>query len=153
MSELFDADSPGVIKGETTTDYLYRISLKAVIYNDQGEILLVKESGRDWWDLPGGGLDYGETVHECLARELSEEVGLKGDFTYRVIALEEAKLLERLNVMQVNVIVEVTPHDPAFGGGVHGDELCYMSVGQILNSELPGSRLRGHVAVVEGKYR
>ena len=40
-------------------DYLFRVSLKAVIFNENDEILIVKESGRDWWDIPGGGIDHG----------------------------------------------------------------------------------------------
>ena len=38
-------------------DYLFRVSLKAVIFNENNEVLIVKESGRDWWDIPGGGMD------------------------------------------------------------------------------------------------
>lgn len=30
------------------TDSLFRISLKAYIENDKGEVLVVKERGRDW---------------------------------------------------------------------------------------------------------
>ena len=51
-------------------DYLFRVSLKAVIFNEKNEILIVKESGRDWWDIPGGGMDHGESIKEALAREL-----------------------------------------------------------------------------------
>ena len=51
-------------------DYLFRVSLKAVIFNENDEILIVKESGRDWWDIPGGGMDHGESIKEALAREL-----------------------------------------------------------------------------------
>ena len=39
-------------------DCLYRISLKALIYNDVGQILVVKEIDRTYWDLPGGGMDW-----------------------------------------------------------------------------------------------
>ena len=66
-------------------DYLFRVSLKAVIFNENDEILIVKESGRDWWDIPGGGIDHGESIKEALARELREEVSLTGDFTYTTI--------------------------------------------------------------------
>ena len=35
-------------------DSLSRVSLKAVILDSNGRILAVNESGRDWWDIPGG---------------------------------------------------------------------------------------------------
>lgn len=36
------------LEGTHKTDYLYRLSTKGIIFNDAGEILFVKESGRDW---------------------------------------------------------------------------------------------------------
>ena len=54
----------------------YRISVKALIYNDKWEVLLAKES--NWvWDFPGGWLDHGENSINCLKRELMEEMWLK----------------------------------------------------------------------------
>lgn len=62
-------------------DAFYRVSVKAVIRNDAGEVLCVKEDS-DYWELPGGGIDHGETIHEALKRELSEEIAYDGAFTY-----------------------------------------------------------------------
>ena len=43
-------------------------------------ILLVKhtehESGRSYWNLPGGGMESGESEEECVRRELKEETDL-----------------------------------------------------------------------------
>lgn len=55
----------------------YRVSLKAVIKNDTGQVLCVKEDGSDW-SLPGGGLNHGEAVLDGLARELNEEISSDG---------------------------------------------------------------------------
>ena len=68
------------------TDYLFRISIKGLIVNDRGEVFVVKETGRTWWDLPGGGMDHGEDIQKALSREMYEEVRLEGEFGYRVIA-------------------------------------------------------------------
>lgn len=57
------------------TDCLYRISVKAVIV-DGDKILLVKEEDDEFWSLPGGGVDYGESDIQALKRELCEELGV-----------------------------------------------------------------------------
>lgn len=53
----------------------YRTSVKALILDDEGRFLLQRESNGKW-EMPGGGLDHGETVEEGLRRELMEESGL-----------------------------------------------------------------------------
>jgi ADP-ribose pyrophosphatase YjhB (NUDIX family) len=51
----------------------YRISVKALILDNQKRFLLVKE---DNWlrELPGWWLDFWENPQRCLERELSEEM-------------------------------------------------------------------------------
>lgn len=56
----------------------YRVSLKAIITSEHGEILLVQERDKGW-DLPGGGLDWGESPKSALIRELHEELGCAGE--------------------------------------------------------------------------
>lgn len=75
--------------------YLYEGGLKlrqkvrAVVVNGSGQFLLVRPHGyRDGeWTLAGGGVEYGETVHQAMRREIAEELG---------VALEED--LEQLPV-------------------------------------------------------
>lgn len=55
-------------------DCCYRISVKAVIKDKDGKILLIKEKNNNW-ELPGGGLEHGEEPHKGLAREIKEELG------------------------------------------------------------------------------
>lgn len=44
------------------------------------KLLLVKHEhtigNKAFWAPPGGGLSYGETMHDCLKREMLEETGL-----------------------------------------------------------------------------
>ncbi len=121
-------------------DFLYRLSLKGLIRDKQGNILVVKEAGRTWWDLPGGGMDHGEDIKSALAREMYEEVGLEGDFTYRIIDADDPIYLEIANVLQVRLIFEVNPITLPSEVGNDGDDLAYMSPNSFRDSSHPIER-------------
>ena len=56
------------------------LTVKAVVINKRGEILLLKRVQNDInggkWDLPGGGVDEGEEITVALKREVLEEASL-----------------------------------------------------------------------------
>ena len=52
----------------------YRVSVKALVFDAQARLLVVQEPAGHW-ELPGGGWEHGETLEQCLARELHEELG------------------------------------------------------------------------------
>lgn len=58
----------------------FHVTVKGiVIYHDK--ILILKRErpssdGFGYWEMPGGGLEYGETPHYALTRELKEETNL-----------------------------------------------------------------------------
>lgn len=54
-----------------------KITQKAIISNDNNEILFTKDISDQLWELPGGRLNVGETPVEGLVREIFEEVGLR----------------------------------------------------------------------------
>ena len=58
-----------------------RSSVRVVLLDDDGLVLLFRtidptmpETG-EWWELPGGGAEPGETVTDTAVREIAEETG------------------------------------------------------------------------------
>ena len=54
---------------------VYRVSVKGIVIDQEGRVLLAREKDGSW-DMLGGGLDHGEDPRACLAREVQEEAGL-----------------------------------------------------------------------------
>lgn len=122
------SDALGVVSHDSArrNDFLYRLSLKCLVVNTKGEVLVVKETGRDYWDLPGGGMDHGESIALAIAREMNEEVKLEGGFAYDIIAVEEPAMLPQ-NFWQVRLIFEVKPHRMIFSSGDDCDAVMFMN--------------------------
>lgn len=57
----------------------FTVTAGAIVFNDDGEILLLKHRFRagSGWGLPGGFLEAGEQPLDALRRELREEIGLE----------------------------------------------------------------------------
>ena len=52
------------------------LSTKAIILDTNGNILILKDAYSDYWDLPGGHVNDGESIDLGLKREVYEETGL-----------------------------------------------------------------------------
>ena len=57
---------------------------RAVIFDDQDRILLIRRGDNHLWALPAGTMEPGESVTDCMAREVWEETGLTVDLCKRI---------------------------------------------------------------------
>lgn len=50
----------------------------ALIFNQEGKLFLMQSSGKcgDSWIVPGGKVNFGETMEEALHREIKEETNM-----------------------------------------------------------------------------
>lgn len=85
-------------------DALYRIATRALVFKDE-KVLLVREKDVDWWSFPGGGVDYGETIHEALLREAIEELG---------VAPEHVTIDDTLAFISIGAVVNGVPRANLF---------------------------------------
>ena len=56
----------------------YQVAVAAIIFDEEGRILLLKHTYRKFeWGLPAGGLEHGEKPEDAVVREFHEETGLE----------------------------------------------------------------------------
>lgn len=118
----------------------YRVSLKAVIKNSEGHVLVVKEQS-EVWSLPGGGLDHGESVSDALARELLEEVGVKAPFRYEPLGIEPVYVESKQSWLLWVVYNVVFDDKVEFTPGKHASEVSFMDPHHLKTSEARSERL------------
>ena len=73
----------------------------------EGRLLVVKSSYRDTLDLPGGGVEPGETLAEAALRELREETGVEAELIGFVAPVEA---IERDRQGRVRLHIVIAAH-------------------------------------------
>lgn len=106
---------------------LERNAVRVVLTDASGRILLFhvltpEEAPDGWWELPGGGIDPGESYLEAAVREIGEETGLAldpgqvGPPTWRRDSTWRSRGIRRLQ-HEVVVLARVAADQPAIVDG------------------------------------
>ncbi len=56
---------------------MFRVGVFGIITDDKDRVLLCHRRDFDLWNLPGGGVETGESPWDALVREIKEETGLE----------------------------------------------------------------------------
>jgi ADP-ribose pyrophosphatase YjhB (NUDIX family) len=79
----------------------------AIVVDDGGRILMQRRADSGNWSLPGGTMNVGETLEQCVVREVREETGLDIEITgllgiytdpAHVIAYADGEVRQEFNV-------------------------------------------------------
>jgi ADP-ribose pyrophosphatase YjhB (NUDIX family) len=83
ISDELTALSTGLDKETVESSYMLqkeyvtpKVDIRAVVFNERDEVLLVREGSDGCWSLPGGWADVGYSPKEVAVKEVKEETGL-----------------------------------------------------------------------------
>jgi ADP-ribose pyrophosphatase YjhB (NUDIX family) len=68
-----------------------KVDVRAVVFNESGEILLIQEKADNRWAMPGGWADVGYSPAEVAVKECFEEAGLKVEASKLLAVLDKQK--------------------------------------------------------------
>lgn len=77
-----------------------RIGARVLLLDPHNRVLLIHARDPDnpthhWWELPGGGLNTGETLEQAAQRELAEETGIELDHLGPQVWIRESRFRYR----------------------------------------------------------
>lgn len=82
-------------------------SVVAIVRDNEGKVLLIHKTDNEFWALPGGGHEIGESIAEAVVREVQEETGydvevtgLTGTYTNprHVMAYEDGEVRQQFSL-------------------------------------------------------
>ncbi len=86
----------------------------ALVVDNDGSILMQRRSDSGNWSFPGGVMEIGETLEQCVIRETKEETGLDIELTRllgiytdpaHVIAYEDGEVRQEFNITYYGKVV------------------------------------------------
>lgn len=116
----------------------FGVAAKAIIRNGEGKYLVLFKSENEdinpnEIDIPGGRVEFGEEVEECLKREVKEEAGL--DIEIERPSLVWGFVKDNLHLIGVTFIAQEKGGEIVLSG--EHDMFRWMTKEEIMNGEYP----------------
>jgi len=108
----------------------------AVIQDGQGKILIDRRPNQGLmaglWEFPGGKVEPGETVTECIKREIQEELGIEIEVGRHLITIEH-----NYSKFKVTLVVHYCRHLRGVPQPLECDEIRWVSLAEIDQFSFP----------------
>ncbi len=113
------------------------VGVGAIILNDEGKVFLAKrghkaKNERGTWEFPGGGVEFGETMADCIKREIYEEYGIKIELADQLEAIDHLIPDEKQHWVAITFIAKIVKGKPK----IMENEKC-SEIGWFKINELP----------------
>jgi A/G-specific adenine glycosylase len=133
---------------ETRTPIPHKFIGVAVIWNDQQQILIDRRRQEGLlgglWEFPGGKLEPGETIEECIKREILEELGIEIQVGDRLITVDHA-----YSHFRVTLNVHHCRHLSGDPQPIECDEIRWVTLDELHQYPFPKANVRIIEALVQ----
>jgi ADP-ribose pyrophosphatase YjhB (NUDIX family) len=121
------------------------LTVDAIIEIDSGIILIKRKNPPTGWAIPGGFVDYGETLEDAVIREAKEETGLDINLVRQFHTYSDPKRDPRHHTVSTIFIAT------AAGKPTAGDDA--KEVGIFARETLPGEIAFDHQKILEDYFK
>ena len=112
-----------------------------VIWNQQGQILIDRRRPTGvlggLWEFPGGKIEVGETVEECIKREIWEELGIVVKVGRHLITIAHT-----YTHLQVTLIVHCCQYINGIPQPIECEEICWTTLEELDKFAFPEANLQ-----------
>ena len=88
------------------------------------------------WEFPGGKIEPGETVNECIMREIQEELAIEISVGKHLISIEHI-----YPTFQITLIVHQSQYISGTPEPIESDEIRWVEVSDLNNYEFPDANV------------
>jgi 8-oxo-dGTP pyrophosphatase MutT (NUDIX family) len=116
------------------------------LFDGDGRILLLRRKDNDKWTMPGGTMDFGESLGQCAVREVREETGFDVDLSGLIGTYTDPNILIAYSDGEVRQEFTLVYAAKIKGGELAIDheskEAVWVSISNALNLPLADSQRR-----------
>jgi 8-oxo-dGTP diphosphatase len=120
----------------------------AVIWDRSGQILIdrrkVGGTMGGLWEFPGGKIEAGETVAECIAREIREELAIEITVGEQLISIDHT-----YPTFHLTLIVHHCQHISGIPQPIESEEIRWVNVGDLDSYQFPAANI-AIIAAIRG---
>ncbi|MBD2075076.1 A/G-specific adenine glycosylase [Phormidium sp. FACHB-592] len=137
---------------ETRVPIPHKVIGVAVIWNDQGQILIDRRRQEGLlgglWEFPGGKVEPGETIEACIQREIREELGIEIAVGDRLIVVDHA-----YSHFRVTLNVHHCRHVSGKPQAIECDEVRWVALAELDQYPFPKANLQIIEALRKGSAK
>ena len=112
----------------------------AVIWNQSGQILIDKRKLEGTmgglWEFPGGKIEAGETVVDCIVREIREELAIEITVGEHLMSIEHT-----YPTFQITLIVHHCQYIGGIPQPIASDEIRWVNISDLVNYQFPAANM------------